>query len=149
MFWVWTWTEVSKKIICCNTLARTCTHQHHHHHPPYCHDNSNHLPHCTPSTVPALQDAPGRLGSQLHFPTNALSSETDLEPKPSLQVWSIRPFVLSACVLNFRKSAEAIVRLSPSLSLPSPPLHAHGNIDCGHTLPEASRTSAHRDSRCS
>lgn len=47
------------------------------------------------------------------------------------------PSVLSACALNFRKSAEASLWLSLSLSLPSPPLRAHGNIDCGHKLPGA------------
>lgn len=54
----------------------------------------------------------------------------------------LRASILSASLVHLGhlscQHAEASVWLSLSLSLPSPPLRAHGNTDCGHTLPEAS-----------
>ena len=71
------------------SMFTVCSHQYHHHQPSYCHGNTNHLPCFTLCTVPALQDAPGKLGSQLDSLTNALLSEMGLEPQACLQVWCI------------------------------------------------------------
>lgn len=54
----------------------------------------------------------------------------------------LRASILSASLVHLGhlscQHAEASVWLSLSPSLPSPPLRAHGNTDCGHTIPEAS-----------